>query len=102
MNYFSDNIDKIEQFETIQNNLISLEPNTNDEEIKKVIDQIPKEYLNQKEDLMMICELFAIYARVKNRTKKRNAFKLFEGIMDYIKKYVSRRSYFYRYNYFVS
>lgn len=94
MNFFEDE-KKLELFEQIQMNLCSLELNTSDFQINKLIEQIPEELLNQKEDLMIICELFAIYARSHSQTKKRNIFKLFEGIMDSIKTYLYDESTFF-------
>lgn len=95
MNYFFSQLEKIEQYEKIQKNLLSLDPNTDDDQIKKLIDHIPKNFLRNKEDLMIICELFAIYARIRNKTKKRNVFKLFEGIMNSIKIYLQDQSKFF-------
>ena len=68
---FEDN-SKIKQFEQIQKNLGSLMPNSADDAIQSLLSQIPEELLATKEDLMIICELFAIYARNKHKAKKRH------------------------------
>ena len=91
---FEDN-SKIKQFEQIQKNLSSLMPNSADDAIQSLLSQIPEELLATKEDLMIICELFAIYARNKHKTKKRNVFKLFEGIMTQIKAQLNDESSFF-------
>lgn len=95
MCYFSAKKEKIEQYERIQTNLMALEPNASDDQITEFINSIPPELLSNKEDLMVICEQFSIYGRTKNKTKKRNIFKLFEGIMSSIQKHLNDHSKFF-------
>lgn len=49
---------KVKFFSKIQRILCELEPNCKEEEIDKIINQIPKSYLSQKEDLLVICRTF--------------------------------------------
>ena len=95
MQYIFDDDGKMKLLEEIQKKLNALNPNTTDEKIRELINQIPQSMLTQKEDLMMICELFAIYSRNNDYTNKRNSFKLFENIMIYIKAYLHNESSFF-------
>ena len=83
---------KIKIYANIQKLLNNLKPNSPDKDITNLINQIPPDYLNQKEELMMICQLFAYYARNSLITIKGNAIKLFEKIMDPIKNYLQDES----------
>lgn len=82
------NDEKIDVFMQIENDLMELEPNSPDEKIENLINHIPINYLNQKEDLMMICQLFTHYSRNYIHSCKGNAIKLFERIMEPIKTYL--------------
>ena len=86
---------KIKIYANIQKLLNNLKPNSPDKDITNLINQIPPDYLNQKEELMMICQLFAYYARNSLITIKGNAIKLFEKIMDPIKTHLQDESSFF-------
>ena len=86
---------KINIYAKIQDSLCELLPNSSDESIDEIINQIPQNYLTQKEDLMMICQLFAYIARNNCQTKKGNAIKLFEKILDSIKQQFKNDSSFF-------
>lgn len=76
---------KINLFAQIQASLFQLEPNCDDDEIEKIISQIPKSYIEDKENLMTICRIFAVYSRSRPRKYRKNGIQLFEKIMDPIK-----------------
>ena len=78
---------KINIYAKIQDSLCELLPNSSDESIDEIINQIPQNYLTQKEDLMMICQLFAYYSRNFTQNIKGNAIKLIERILKYMKIY---------------
>ena len=86
---------RISAYSKIQTSIYNLKPNSSDEEINKIINQIPPEYLNKKRDLMMICKIFAYYARCSSISNKRNSFLLFVKIMDPIKKLLRHQSSFF-------
>lgn len=81
--------DKIKVYAKIQNLLCKLKPNAKDKDIDKLIAEIPSNYLNQKEDLILICQLFAQYAKNFSSSTKGNAIKLFERIMDSLKAHLN-------------
>lgn len=87
--------EKISIYAKIQNILCDLEPNSPDESIDNVINQVPPEFLNQKDDLMVICQLIAYYSRTQNSLKKVNAIKLIERIMDSLKTILKDESTFF-------
>lgn len=87
--------DKIKVFKDIQYNLLSLEPNSNDEAINNIISQIPQEFLTGKEDLMAISQLFFYYSRNTHQKNKGNTIKLFEKIIDQAKTYLQDESSFF-------
>ena len=64
---------KIRSFVQIQENLNELPENATETEINSLIENIPKQMLTQKDDLMIICKLFAYYARNFQQTSKKNA-----------------------------
>lgn len=86
--------DKIKTFAKIQESLSNLETNSGNDEIDLVINQIPKTYLEQKDDLMVICSIFAFYSRNNHKTMQGNTIKLFEKIIIPIKKYLGDESSF--------
>lgn len=75
---------KVRFYAQIQENLCNLSEDSSDEDIDKLINQIPAEYLTQKGDLMKICELFASYARFHSLKSKRSTFKLLDKIMSHL------------------
>lgn len=81
-------------FAKIQNSLYNLKVNSPDYDIQNIINQIPNNYLNQKEDLMLICCLFSYYTRNNLIKCKRNGIKLFEKIIIPIKKHMPNESTF--------
>lgn len=87
--------EKIRYFAQVQTNLCELEENANDDDIEKIINQIPEDMLTNRADLMVICELFALYARLHTLKFKRNTFKLLEKIMDHIKSILQDESSFF-------
>lgn len=80
---------KIKIYSQIQRNLCDLYKNPSDSQFDNLIQQIPPQLLNEKEDLMVICELFALYGRIFPISNKKNAFKLMDKIMIFIKKILS-------------
>ena len=80
MNKVNLDTSKIAIYAQIQKALCELECNSEDEAINILIKNIPQSFLHQKEDLMVICQLFAYYARFCETSKKRNSIKLFENI----------------------
>ncbi|KAK8860558.1 hypothetical protein M9Y10_012223 [Tritrichomonas musculus] len=86
---------KIKIYAAIQNKLCELEPNASDDDISKIIDLIPPNFLNQKEELMKICQLFSYIARNDRITKKGDTIKLFERIMQPIKTHLQDQSIFF-------
>ena len=95
MNKIEFNEARIKSYAKIQALLIDLKPNSSDEEISSVIEQIPPEFLTQKEDLMIICELFANYARNYIITTKGNIIKIMERIMPQMKSLLQNESVFF-------
>ncbi|KAK8898213.1 hypothetical protein M9Y10_000489 [Tritrichomonas musculus] len=87
--------EKIDQFIQIQSNLLDLAPNSSEEELDNLIKRIPPNYLNQKYDLMTICQLFIYYSRNNIHNIKGNTIKLLEKIMKQIKLYLSDESTFF-------
>ena len=69
---------KIKIYTEIQGKLCDLEPNASDEKINEIINLIPPSFLNQKEDLMKICQFFSYIARNDRITK--------EIVSNYLKK----------------
>ena len=95
-NLFNDKT-KVMQYAEIQNKLCNLTGNSSDEEIDNFIKEIPQQFLDQKEDLMIICRLFAFYNRCGSRRIRGNGIKLFEKIMKPIKKHLANQSIFFFY-----
>ncbi|KAK8845688.1 hypothetical protein M9Y10_020606 [Tritrichomonas musculus] len=89
------NEDKIEVFSKLQQKLRLLEPHSSDEKLNELLNSIPPDYLTQKDDLKVICELFALYSRSTIISTKSNFIKLFEKIMQPIKTYLQNESYFF-------
>ena len=85
----------IKIYAAVQKKLCELEPNASEDEISKVIDLIPPNFLNQKEELMKICQLFSYIARNDRITKKGDTIKLFERIMQPIKTHLQDQSIFF-------
>lgn len=86
---------KIKIYANIQTLLCSLEPNSSKEAIDNLIKQIPQDYLNQKEELKMISQLFAQYGKNSLPTKRGNVIKLFSSIMPSLKKHLPNESPFF-------
>lgn len=86
--------DKLKIFVRIQEAINNLKPNSREDEIDQIIKIIPNKYLNQKDELMTICQLFAYYARFKSITQKGNAIKLFQRILTPIKTLLQDESIF--------
>ena len=89
------NKSKIATFKQIQNDLLELESNSEEEVIDNLISKIPENYLNDKDDLMTICQLFSYYARNHVHKNKGNAVKLFEKILNPIKTLLQNESTFF-------
>lgn len=94
MNNLFQDINKIKSYTEIQNHLIDLKPNASEDEIQGLINQIPENFLKQKNDLLMICQLFAHYAKFTSYRIRGNAIKLFEKIKDPMKNLLGDESYF--------
>lgn len=86
--------EKISLFSKIQNNLKALKPNASQYAINQIINQIPPKFLAEKEDFMTLCLLFAYYGRNSFTSYKGNAVKIFEKIIDYMKKHLQNESSF--------
>lgn len=93
-NIFNDT-QKIKLISQIEKDLCDLRPNANEDEINNIINQIPPQYLTQKDDLMMVCQTFAYYARNNFQTNKGNSIKLFEKIFSPIKEILQDLSSFF-------
>ncbi|KAK8841673.1 hypothetical protein M9Y10_026613 [Tritrichomonas musculus] len=93
-NLFQDET-KIKVFAQVQKNLHLLGDNADDYELDNLINQIPENFLNQKEDLMMICQIIAYYARSSHTSMKKNAIKIIERLMNSMKKYLQNESSFF-------
>lgn len=87
----------IKTYAQIQKNLINLRPRSSEDEINFIINQIPPAFLTNRRELMMICQIFAYYARNLNKTQKGNAFRLFDRIIKYIKAFLPNESTFFWY-----
>ncbi|KAK8895281.1 hypothetical protein M9Y10_023726 [Tritrichomonas musculus] len=95
MNNIAFNDEKIKLLAQIQKSLCDLEPNATDESIDEIISKIPTIYFTEKDNLMIICELFAIYTRNKFKSTKNNSIRLFGKIMEPIKAYLKNESSFF-------
>ena len=95
MEIIFNDLEKIKIFSQVQKSLCDLRPNSEDAEIEKIINLIPEIYFDQKEDLMIICRLFAFYNRCGSRRIRGNGIKLFEKIMKPIKKHLANQSIFF-------
>ena len=94
MNTIFTDKDKIKIFSQIQENLTHLESNSDEESIDLIIQQIPPQYLDQKDDLMTICSIFGYYSRNNNKNKIGNVVKLFTKIIKPIKKHLKNETSF--------
>ena len=90
-NILQDDI-KIKTFAKLQELIKDLKPNSNDAELDKIIDFIPAKYLINKEDLMIICQLFTYLARLNCAPLHKNSIKLLQRIMDPIKTLLQNES----------
>ncbi|KAK8881294.1 hypothetical protein M9Y10_004029 [Tritrichomonas musculus] len=86
---------KISLFSKLQKKLCELNAESGDEEILQIIKLIPTNYLNQKDDLMVICHLFGCYSRICSITMKKYVFKLFDHIMNSLKANLQDESAFF-------
>lgn len=59
---------RIKSYAQIQKSLCLLEQNSDDDKINEVIQKIPKEFLTQKDNLMILCQLFVIFIKNKFST----------------------------------
>ena len=86
---------KIKIYARLQDELCKLNENSNDESINKIINLIPANYLNQKDELKIICSMFAFYARCHLSTMTKNTFRLFQRILSPIKTHLQDESAFF-------
>ena len=86
---------KTDIFKQIQYDLLELQENADDEEINNIFEKIPPDFLNNKDDIMIICQLFAYYSRNNCRTKKGNVIKLLEKIIEPMKIHLQDESSFF-------
>lgn len=86
---------KLSSYAKIQRSLCELKPDSNDSDIDQLISQIPKNFLKQKDDLKVICELFAHFSFFCSVKKKRIAIKLFDKIKNPIKELLNDESNFF-------
>ena len=85
----------INAFKQIQYDLLDLSSNSKDEEISSLISKIPPNIINNEDNLMVVCRLFAYYARDNVFRNVGNAVKLFEKILEPIKKHLEGKSSFF-------
>ena len=76
---------KLSLYAKIQRSLCNLKSDSSNLEIDQFINQIPKNFLSQKDDLMIICQLFAFFSLFHSVKMKSLVIKLFEKIMKPIK-----------------
>lgn len=88
-NLFKDKI-KYKLFSQIQKDLINLPPNPEEDQINEIIQKIPSDSLNSKDDLKTIIQLFSSYAFNILIFHRRNAIKLLEKIMPQIKAHFNK------------
>ena len=93
-NLFKDKI-KYNLFSQIQKDLINLPPNPEEDQINEIIQKIPSDSLNSKDDLKTIIQLFSSYAFNILIFHRRNAIKLLEKIMPQIKAHLQNESTFF-------
>ncbi|KAK8878393.1 hypothetical protein M9Y10_005161 [Tritrichomonas musculus] len=94
MNIILKEQENIKIYAEIQRTLCALTPDANEEEIDQLFTKIPANFLTQKDTLMVICQLFAYYARIHQASIKGNTIKLFERILDTMKKNLQDESSF--------
>lgn len=82
------NKSKVNLYAKIQRNLSLLKPNSTEEEIDSIFQQIPPSFYEEKENLIMICQFLGMIGRYR-RQMGRITIQLFEKIMKYIKKNLS-------------
>ena len=70
-------------------------PNCKEEEIDRIIKLIPNSYITNKDDLLVICRIFGYYGRYALKTCIGNCIKLFERIIEPIKKHLQDQSSFF-------
>ena len=86
---------KINSFAKIQLNLLNLKNDSSQEEINKLIDQIPLSIRIRKDYLRVVCRLIAYYSLISDISKKRNTIILFDNLMRYLKLYLQDESSFF-------
>ena len=94
MNTIFTDKDKIKIFSQIQESLTHLKSNSDEESIDLIIQQIPPQYLDQKDDLLTICTIFGYYSRNNNKNKIGNVVKLFTKIIEPMKKHLKNETSF--------
>ncbi|KAK8838100.1 hypothetical protein M9Y10_036052 [Tritrichomonas musculus] len=75
----------------IQKNLSKLKPNSCDEEIQAIFNIIPSTFYDEKQNLIVLCQLFGMIGRYR-RQMGRITIQLFQNIMNYIQKYLQNES----------
>lgn len=93
-NLFTDKT-AINIFKQIQFDLLDLQTNSGEEEISDLINKIPSEILNDKDNLMVVCRLFSYYARDNLHQNVGNAVKLFYKIIEPLKMHLKHESSFF-------
>lgn len=91
MNDWTYNIAELEVYANIQKYLRDLNEESTDEQIEDLFKIVPTDYLNSKERLLMLCQIFAKVSR-NHRKMDRIIYKLFEHILEDIKRNLSDES----------
>ena len=89
-NLFRDE-EKINIYTKIHKCINSLQPDSDEEAIDSIFEIIPSEFLNQKNELIMICQFFGFLARYGQHFGHL-VIKLFERIMNFLKIYLQNES----------
>lgn len=82
---------KIDFYSKIQKRLYKLSAKSDDNSIDEIFELIPPHFLEEKENLIMICQLFAMLGR-NNAYKFRVVIKLFQRILPLMKTYLKGES----------
>lgn len=82
---------QLKLYSTIQKHLHALHPKSREKKLNKIFDLFPADFLNQKENLLMISNLFANVG-VNHMTKYGVVIKLFSRILPLMKIYLQDES----------
>lgn len=91
MNNLFKNEIKIKLYSKIQKGLHNLKSNASDDEIREIFTILPSNFFDEKDNLIMICQLFGMVGRYR-RPMGRVVIKLFESILNIIKRDLQNES----------